>query len=95
MTTSLDLPDDLVEHIRHRASLEGRPVEETVIELLRAGLAASPAPSVIVDAAMLAERRRIAEKFLTGEWGAELAGFEEGRAADRKAAEHRDVSWRR
>jgi plasmid stability protein len=42
MTTTLDLPDDLVEDIHLRAEQEGRGLDETVAELLRAGLAASP-----------------------------------------------------
>ena len=41
MTTTLDLPDDLVEDIHLRAEQEGRGLDETVAELLRAGLAAS------------------------------------------------------
>jgi hypothetical protein len=40
MTTTLDLPDDLVEDIHLRAEKEGRGLDETVVELLRAGLAA-------------------------------------------------------
>jgi hypothetical protein len=97
MTTTLDLPEDLVEDIHLRAEQEGRGLDETVAELLRAGLAASSrtATAVHVTAEMLAERRRIGEKFLTGEWGADLTGFEEGRAADREAAEARDQAWRR
>lgn len=94
MTTTLDLPDDLVEDIHLRAEQEGRGLEETAAELLRAGLAASSRTNtaVQVSASMLEERRRIAEKFLTGEWGTDLSGFEEGRAADRAAAEARELS---
>ena len=84
MTTTLTLPDDLVEDIEVRAAKEGRPFEETVAELLRAGLAASSMRTELhVDEAMLEERRRVASKFLSGEWGVELSGFEEGRARDR------------
>jgi plasmid stability protein len=98
MTTTLDLPDDLLEDVQLRARQEGRRLEETVAELLRAGLAASspqPATAVVAEPLMLQDRKRIAEKFLTGEWGADLAGFEEGRLADRDAAETRDQVWRR
>ena len=103
MTTTLDLPKDivigkdLVEDLTIRASQEGRKLDETVTELLRAGLAAS-APvetTVQVDDAMLAERKRIAENFLSGEWGVELSGVAEGRAADRASAEERNEAWRR
>jgi len=98
MTTTLELPEDLVEDIQLRAEQAGRGLDETVAELLRAGLAASSsrtATTVHATAEMLAERRRIGEKFLTGEWGVDLTGFEEGREADRKTAEARDRAWRR
>jgi plasmid stability protein len=98
MTTTLDLPDDLVEDIHLRATQEGRGLDETVAELLRAGLAASsvqPVTSFRADASILAERKRIAGKFLTGEWGVELPGFAEGRVVDRESAAMRDRAWRR
>jgi plasmid stability protein len=98
MTTTLDLPDDLVEDIHLRATREGRGLNETVAELLRAGLAASserPVTSFRADASMLAARKRIAGKFLTGQWGVELPGFAEGREADRESAAMRDRAWRR
>jgi plasmid stability protein len=96
MSTTLDLPKDLVEDIQLRAAREGRGVDETAAELLRAGLAASPMPStvVIAEPAMMEERKRIAAKFLSGEWGVELAGAEEGRASDRNFAQSRDRDWR-
>jgi plasmid stability protein len=96
MSTTLDLPEDLVEDIQLRAAREGRGVEETAAELLRAGLAASPMrpTEVVVEPARLEERKRIAAKFLSGEWGVELAGAEEGRASDRNTAEGRDRVWR-
>jgi plasmid stability protein len=93
MTTTLDLPNDLVEHMQLRAAQEGRGLDETAAELLRAGLAASSsrtATEVHATASMLEERKRIAEKFRTGEWGTDLSGFEEGRIADRAAAAIRD-----
>lgn len=39
----------------------------------------------VLDALMLKRRHEIAQKFISGEWGAELKGFEESQAADRKA----------
>jgi len=95
--TTLDLPDDLVEDIQLRAAQEGRRLDETVAELLRAGLSASVARSATViqaDTSMLEERKRIVEKFLAGEWKVDLPGFEEGRRADRETAEIRDRAWR-
>jgi plasmid stability protein len=95
MVTALDLPQDLVEDIQLRAAQEGRRIDETAAELLRAGLAASSRATVVnADAAMLQKRKEIVEKFLSGEWGTEFAGFEAGRAADRRSAEARDRSWR-
>jgi plasmid stability protein len=95
MVTALDLPQDLVEDIQLRAAQEGRPIDETAAELLRAGLAASPrANGVNADAATLQKRNEIVEKFLSGEWATEFAGFEAGRAVDRNAAEARDRTWR-
>jgi plasmid stability protein len=40
VTIVLDLPDDLIDEIHIRAEQEGRSLDETVAELLRAGLAA-------------------------------------------------------
>jgi hypothetical protein len=37
----------------------------------------------------------LAQKFLSGEWGVELKGYEEGRAADRRAAERAAQGWER
>lgn len=43
---------------------------------------------------MLAERRRLSEEIMRGEWSAELAGFEEGRAKDREKNEELHRQWR-
>jgi plasmid stability protein len=94
MVTALDLPQDLVEDIQLRASQEGRRIDDTAAELLRAGLAASSRAVVHADAAMLQKRKEIVQKFLSGEWGTEFAGFEEARAADRRSAEDLDRLWR-
>jgi plasmid stability protein len=60
MTTTLDLPADLVEDIHLRAEQEGRGLDETVAELLRAGLAASSAraPTVVQAIERLRDLRR-------------------------------------
>jgi plasmid stability protein len=95
MVTALDLPQDLVEDIQSRAAQEGRRIDETAAELLRAGLAASSRGTVVnADAAMIEKRKQIVEKFLSGEWGTEFAEFEAGRAADRKSAEIRNQTRR-
>lgn len=41
---------------------------------------------LVVDALMLKRRERLAQKFIDGEWGTELKGFEAARAADRTHA---------
>ena len=95
MATRLELPDDLLAEIRHLASQEGRNVDETVTELLRralAGMASSSVPAV--DPATLEARRHLAERFISGDLGAELSGFEAMRAADRERAGRRDGKWR-
>ena len=49
---------------------------------------------LVVDALMLKRRKEIAQKFISGEWGAELKGYEEGQAADRESARRLDKRWR-
>jgi plasmid stability protein len=95
METTLDLPAELVEEIRLRAAREGKPVEDEVAELLRRGLAASSRLETVVDAdeSQLIRRREIAAKFISGEWGLELDGYEAGRAADREAARKQAELW--
>jgi hypothetical protein len=40
---------------------------------------------LVTDALMLKRRESLAKKFIDGEWGVELKGFEAGQAADRQA----------
>jgi hypothetical protein len=90
MKTTLDLPDDLVKEVKLRAVHEGAKLKDAVADLLRKGLAASSIGSrsrrtlVKVDKATLKRREEMTKKFLSGEWGVELAGYEEGAEADRK-----------
>lgn len=96
MSVKLDIPDDLAEGVRLRAAKEGRRIDETAADLLRIGLAATsvrPATAIDVPSSMLEERTRIAGKFITGHWGVELEGFEEGRIADRESAEARALAF--
>ncbi|MDP3521140.1 MAG: hypothetical protein Q8S02_11015 [Hydrogenophaga sp.] len=53
MRTTLDLPDDLMRHLKARAALEGRSLRDLVLELVNRGLQApvampSPAPLPVV-----------------------------------------------
>ncbi|HEX6099635.1 MAG TPA: hypothetical protein VF432_25195 [Thermoanaerobaculia bacterium] len=70
MTTRLDLPDDLLEEIQNLASQQGRVFDEMVTDLLRKALG-TPFPVPTADQTTVAARRRIAEKFISGEWGVE------------------------
>ena len=49
---------------------------------------------LVGDALQMKRRQRLAEKFISGEWGVELKGLEEADAADRRANARRDQSWR-
>lgn len=49
---------------------------------------------LVEDALLLQRRRELSEKFVSGEWGADLAGYEEARAADRQSARTRSDEWR-
>ncbi len=42
MRTTLDLPDELMRHLKARAALEGRSLRELVLELVERGLKAQP-----------------------------------------------------
>ena len=45
MKTTLDLPDDLMRAVKHRAVEENRTLKDTIAEVLRIGLAQKPAGS--------------------------------------------------
>ncbi len=97
MKTTLELPEDLVNEIQSRATHEGKKLQEAVADLLRKGLAVGAAvvkPSAGTDQPLLERRREVAEKFISGEWGVDLEGFESGRAAERESARARAESWR-
>lgn len=93
MKTTLELPTDLVRDIERRASQEGRHIDEAAADLLRKGLDV-PLAVGRADAAMLERRAQVAQKFISGEWGVALDGFEAARAADRAAAGKRNSAWR-
>ncbi len=97
MKTSLELPDDLAEQVRLRALHEGKDLKDTIADLLRTGLAVRSETSRAtfqVDEDTLSRRRAVSEKFISGEWGAELVGFEAERERDRSAAKLREIAWR-
>ena len=49
---------------------------------------------MVTDALMLKRREKLAQKFISGEWGVELAGYESGEAENRRAGERRTRAWR-
>lgn len=49
---------------------------------------------LVTDALRLKRRAALVEKFLSGEWGVELAGLEEAQSADRQADALRAHLWR-
>lgn len=50
---------------------------------------------MVTEALMMRRREEIAGKFMTGEWGVSLTGFEAGRTADRRGTSRRQDGRRR
>jgi len=50
---------------------------------------------MVTDALMLKRRAMIAQKFISGEWGVELEGFEKAKSRDRESGKKRDQAWRK
>jgi hypothetical protein len=50
---------------------------------------------MVNDALMMKRRAKLSQKFLSGEWGVELTGFEEGRAKDRIVNDGQSRAWRK
>jgi hypothetical protein len=96
MKTTIELPDDLIKEVNLLAVDEGRKLKDVVAELLRRGLNGTSTGPTAVKAgkAMLKRRKALTRKFVTGEWGVELAGYEAAREADRRAAAKRAKAWR-
>jgi hypothetical protein len=88
----LNLPDDLMKEVEAHAA--GSELNDAVADLLRIGLATSAAGVTSPDAAMLERRRELIQKFVSVEWGVELAGYEEARAVDRRKDAERANAWR-
>jgi hypothetical protein len=99
MKTTLDLPDDLIKDVKRLAVNEGKKLKDAMADLLRKGLAVAGAGSkeraLRAERSLLQRRKEIAEKFISGEWGVELTGYEAGRATDRQTAQKRAKLWRK
>lgn len=50
---------------------------------------------MVTDALMLKRRQQLAQKFISGEWGAEFEGFEEAQAKELKSARQKNQAWRK
>ncbi|HEV3385216.1 MAG TPA: hypothetical protein VG097_10380 [Gemmata sp.] len=94
MTTTLELPDDLLRKVESHAARDGSDLNDAVVALLRIGLATAASAASAPDESMLEHRRALTQKFISGEWGVELAGYEEARAVDRRKAAERAKAWR-
>lgn len=79
MKITVELPED---EVREICELTGIAKKGPAIRKL------------LADSVMLQRRARISEKFLTGEWSAELDGFEAGKEAERQTARTLAEQWR-
>lgn len=50
---------------------------------------------MVIDALMLKRREELAQKFIDGELGVELKGFEEAQEADQRAERRARKRWRK
>jgi hypothetical protein len=49
---------------------------------------------LVLDALMLKRRENVAQKFIAGQWGVELKGFEAAQATDHRADRQGQKRWR-
>jgi hypothetical protein len=94
MSTTLEIPDDLLREVESHATRNGSDLNDAVAALLRIGLSSAASTATTPDEAMLERRRALTEKFISGEQGVELAGYEDARALDRRKAAERAEAWR-
>ncbi len=94
MAIEFQLPADLLREVESHAIREGSDLHDAVTTLVRIGLATATSVISVPDEAMLERRRAMTEKFIAGEWGVELVGFDEARAMDRTRAKEIAKAWR-
>lgn len=71
--------------------------ENEMHEITRITGIAKKGPAIrklLLDALLLERRAEISSKFLSGEWSAQLLGFEETKAADRRETLNLAEAWR-
>lgn len=95
MEATFSLPDDLMREIQVFSEHKGQRVDEVVTNLLRKALLADgERGNAEADLSTTIESRRtIAEKFISGEWGVELEGYEASRDANREQARLHAERW--
>lgn len=79
MKVTVDLPE---QNMRDICRITGNPKKGPAIRQL------------LDDALQLQRRKEVAGKFLSGEWGTELKGFEQSKTAERKKSDTRSKRWR-
>src|SRR5258708_7212700 len=97
MKTTVDLPAELIKEIKLLAVDEGKKLKDVLAELLRQGLRAASgeaATVVTADKAILKRRKALTKKFVAGDWGFELSGYEAARKADRRSSAEQARAWR-
>jgi len=50
---------------------------------------------LVTDALLLKRREKLAQKFIAGEWGVQLKGFDAARSDDHQADREDEQRWRR
>jgi hypothetical protein len=71
--------------------------ENELREICRVTGEAKKGPAIrklLLDALMLKRRAKLAERFISGEWGVELAGYEKGKSTDVSKSVARSKAWR-
>lgn len=79
MKVTVELPE---EEMREICELSGISKKGPAIRML------------LSDALQLRRRARISQKFLTGEWSAELDGYEAAKAKEKDTAQTLATQWR-
>ena len=70
--------------------------EEEMREICELSGIAKKGPAIrmlLSDALQLRRRARISQKFITGEWSAELEGYETAKASERQSAQTLAEQW--
>lgn len=95
MSTTLQLPHELVQEVQDRAKQSGQTLEVVATRLLSSALVAERGThSESSDPSLLARRRELTQKFVSGELGVELIGIDGSREEDRRESSERATARR-